>query len=621
MLNSSFNFFEENDIAKLRKYFITKENEWKKDKAVLEQKNHLLELQLEDYKLRETNQKKLNDTITQAISDSTANQKKSIAELQKNIDFQQKDHCKAKFKEQIKQLELQVRSLQEQLQEKESQVKELELQYQKQYLLYDHRISQLEQEKLSNNQDIQKLREQFTKQEDAYKQKEQQYKQSHDQELQKIKDLNIQDTNSKQQDYETKFAQLSILHEKEKEQLQIRISKCQNTIKKYQQHIEQNVDIINLKQQYEDQIKQLNNKNTEIQTQFSYEKQILLNQIEELKLIYRDPNLKESMNCHNSTSKNRSIDAIKIKSSLQSYDSPIQCKSFHIPCPESKVQIYNNYLKNSSTQSIILAQKQQIQQQQLQQNNQSFEKSSNMNDGIPISIDQFNLMKDKKLKSSSTLSFPTSNNYNLNSYLQEQSIFQQNQESFQLDSKNNFKEEIYKTKILKQLNPNISNRQIQLDYNRSIKHELQKQKEQNYQRSISQEGVKQQISNLNKMLGQTELSFQQSTSTQQKTNNTSLNNFKVPAFTQNQLNSLKNSSQYIYPCTTLRMKESLLHKIKHNNNHSTHEEIKQNKENHQPIKNHSKSDIKVMIGKLLQNKGKQSDLQENNGYQIKNNRI
>ncbi|CAD8106702.1 unnamed protein product [Paramecium primaurelia] len=619
MLNSSFNFFEENDISKLRKYIISKENEWKKDKAVLEQKTYLLELQLEDYKLRETNQRKLNDTITQAISDSTANQKKSYAELQKNIDIQQKDQSKIKFKEQIKQLEHQVRSLLEQLQEKESQGKEMELQYQKQYMLYDHRISQLEQEKLVNYQDNQRLRDNLIKQEDVYKQKEQQQKMIYDQELQKAKDLCIQDHNTKQQDYELKFAQLSTLHEKEKEQLQLRISKCQNTIKKYQQHLEQNIDVVNLKQQYEDQIKQLNNQNTEIQAQFQYEKQILLKQIEEIKKMNRDSNLIENMNCYNSTSKKRSIDAIKIKSSLQSYDSPVQCKSFHIACPESKIQIYNNYLKNSSTQSIILAQKQQI-QSQLFQNNQSFDKSSNMNEGMPISIDQFNLMKDKKQKSQSTFSIPTSNNYNLNSYLQEQSIFQQNQESFQLDSKNNLKEETQKPKILKQLNPNISNRQIQFDYNRSIKHELQKQKESNYQRSMSQEGVKQQICNLNKMLGQTEISYQQSTSTQQITNNTSLNSFKVPAFTQNQLNTLKNSSQYMCPSTTLRMKENI-QKIRYNHNHSTHEETKQNKENHQPLKNNQKSDIKLIIGRLLQNKGKQSDQLENTGYIMKNNRI
>ncbi|CAD8095778.1 unnamed protein product [Paramecium primaurelia] len=620
MLNSSFNFFEENDIGKLRKYFITKENEWKKDKAVLEQKTQLLELQLEDYKLRETNQRKLNDTISQAINDSTANQKKSIAELQKNIDIQQKDHNKTKFKEQIKQLELQVRSLQEQLLEKESQIKEFELQYQKQYLLYDHRISQLEQEKLVNSQENQRLKENLTKQEDVYKYKEQQQKQLFEQELQKIKDLNIQDQKSKQQEYESKIIQLSTLHEKEKEQFQLRISKCQNTITKYQQHIEQNIDIINLKKQYEDQIKLLNNTNNEIQAQFSYEKQTLLKQIEELKKLNRDVNLKESMNYHESTSKKRSIDAIKIKSSLQSYDSPVQCKSFHIACPESKVQIFNNYLKNSQTQSIILAQKQQI-QQQFQQNNQSLDKSQNINDGMPICIDQYNLMKDKKQKSQSTLSIPTSNNYNLNSYLQEQSIFQQNQESFQLDSKSNLKDETYKPKIIKQLNPNISNRQIQFDYNRSIKHELQKHKELNNQRSISQEGIKQQKSNLSKILGQTEISYQQSTSTQQITNNTSLNSFKVPAFTQNQLQVLKNSSQYLYPCTTLRMKESHIKKFRNNNNHSTHEETKQNKENYQPIKNNSKSDIKVIIGRLLQNKGKQSEHLENTGYIFKNNRI
>ncbi|CAK91848.1 unnamed protein product (macronuclear) [Paramecium tetraurelia] len=620
MLNSSFNFFEENDIGKLRKYFITKENEWKKDKAVLEQKTQLLELQLEDYKLRETNQRKLNDTITQAINDSTANQKKSIAELQKSIDIQQKDHSKTKFKEQIKQFELQVRSLQEQLLEKESQAKELELQYQKQYLLYDHRISQLEQEKLTNNQENQRLREQLAKQEDVYKQKEQQQKLLNEQELQKVKELSMQDHKSKQQDYESKFVQLSTLHEKEKEQLQLRISKCQNTIAKYQQHIEQNIDIINLKKQYEDQIKQINNNNTEIQAQFQYEKQILLKQIEELKRLNRDGNLQESMCCHESTSKKRSIDAVKIKSSVQSYDSPVQCKSFHIACPESKVQIYNNYLKNSSTQSIILAQKQQIQQQS-QVNNQSFDKSSNLNDGIPISMDQFNLMKDKKQKSSSTLSIPTSNNYNLNSYLQEQSIFQQNQESFQLDSKSNLKDDTYKPKIIKQINPNISNRQIQFDYNRSIKHQLQKHKELNYQRSMSQEGVKQQMSNLSKILGQTEVSYQQSTSTQQITNNTSLNSFKVPAFSQNQLNCLKNSQQYMYPCTTLRMKESHVHKFRNNNNHSTHEETKFNKENYQPIKKNSKNDIKVIIGRLLQNKGRQSEHQENTGYIIRNDRI
>ncbi|CAD8103981.1 unnamed protein product [Paramecium primaurelia] len=47
----------------------------------------------------------------------------------------------------------------------------------------------------------------------------------------------------------------------------------------------------------------------------------------------------------------------------------------------------------------------------------------------------------KKQKQQSTLSIPTSNNYNFNSILQEASLFQQNQESFQLDSNNNLKEE------------------------------------------------------------------------------------------------------------------------------------------------------------------------------------
>ncbi|CAD8125331.1 unnamed protein product [Paramecium sonneborni] len=622
MLNTSINFFEENDIIKLRKYVITKENEWKKDKAVLEQKIQLLELQLDDYKSREFNYKKLNETITQAINETTTIQKRSVSELQKNVDIQQKDHNKAIYKEQIKSLEVQIRSLTEQLQEKDSQGKEMELQLQKQYYQYDHRIIQLEQEKQQQNQENVKLKEQMIKVEENYKQREQQYKNQFEQEIQKIKDINMQDNNAKQSDYESKYSQLSLLYEKEKEQLQQRISKCQNTIKKYQQHIEQNIDITNIRQQYEDQIQQLQEKNSVLQQQFQYERQILLQQIDELKKQYqqRDHIMKDSINYHESTSKKKSVDVIKIKSSLQSYDSPVQCKSFHVANQDSKGISYNQLVKNSSNQSLNFTQKQLQQSQQQQQNNQSFEKSTKFNDGIPMSIDQFNLMKNKKQKSQTTLSIPTSNNYNLNSLLQEASLFQQNQESFQLDSNSNPKEDPSKQRILKQLNPNINNRQI--DYNRSVRNDKYKQPEQSYQRSASQEGLKGSVSNLSKMLGQTEISYQQqSNSTQQQTNNTTLNSLKVPIFTQNQINSLKNSTQQVYPCATLRMNENHVQKVRYNNNHSTHEEIKYNKENQQPTKKQSRTDIKMIIGKLLQTKVKQSDNIEKTTQFSKFNRI
>ncbi|CAD8125670.1 unnamed protein product [Paramecium sonneborni] len=624
MLNTSINFFEENDIIKLRKYLIGKENEWKKDKAVLEQKIQLLELQLDDYKSREFNYKKLNETITQAINDTSTAQKRSVSELQKNVDIQQKDHNKVIYKEQIKSLELQVRSLTEQLQEKDQQGKEMELQFQKQYYQYDHRIIQLEQEKTQCNQENAKLKEQILKLEESQKQREQQYKSQLDQEIQRMKDLNMQDNDAKQSDYESKYSQLSLLYEKEKEQLQQRISKCQNTIKRYQQHIEQNIDIVNIKQQYEEQIQQLQQQNSVLQSQFQYERQILLQQIDELKKQQRDHIMKESINYHESTSKKRSVDAVKIKSSLQSYDSPVQCKSFHIASQDTKGITYNQYIKNQSNQSLNFTQKQlqqSQQQQQQQQNNQSFEKCSKQNDGLPISIDQFNLMRNKKQKSQSTLSIPTSNNYNLNSLLQEASIFQQNQESFQLDSNSNPKEDCSKLRILRQLNPNIGNRQ--LDYNRSVKNDQYRQVEQTYQRSASQEGLKSSVSNLSKMLGQTEISYQQqSNSTQQQTNNTSLNSLKVPVFTQNQLNSLKNNTQYIYPCATLRMNENHVSKVRYNNNnHSVHEEIKQNKENQQPTKKQSRSDIKMIIGKLLQTKVKQNDNLDKTSQFSKFNRI
>lgn len=50
--------------------FLLKENDWKKDKALYIQKIQLLEMQLEDYKEREENHRKLNDTITSAINDA-----------------------------------------------------------------------------------------------------------------------------------------------------------------------------------------------------------------------------------------------------------------------------------------------------------------------------------------------------------------------------------------------------------------------------------------------------------------------------------------------------------------------------------------------------------------------
>jgi hypothetical protein len=52
-----------------------KENQWRKDKAVYEQKIELLEIQIRESKLREENLKNMNENIMSALNDMSSDNK------------------------------------------------------------------------------------------------------------------------------------------------------------------------------------------------------------------------------------------------------------------------------------------------------------------------------------------------------------------------------------------------------------------------------------------------------------------------------------------------------------------------------------------------------------------
>ncbi|CAK62726.1 unnamed protein product (macronuclear) [Paramecium tetraurelia] len=573
---------EQEDYIQLKKNYALRENEWKKDKALYEQKIQLLEIQLEDYRTREMNQKKLNDTITQAIDISGKTQQKSYTEFQKSIEVQMANN--KKHQDSISKLEEKLRCLNEQLNEKEIQIKDLELQQQKQQITYDHKIQSLESEKQYLNQEISKYKDQIQKNEENSKSKEQVLKLQCEQEIQKIKDNFFKDMQEKQSDYDQRYQQLAQLYEKEKEQLQQRLIRSQNTIKKYQTHIESNQEVQQLQQKYDEQIAALKQEMHEQQVQFQYEKKMLNKQVDDQRI---------NTNNYDSTSKKKSQDMIKIRNSIASQESPVQCKSFHISQPDFKQVLQQP--KNSISS---------IQKQSLQppKNNQSFEKiKANNHDTLPMPIEDFNLMMSKKAKSQSTNSLP-SNNFNLNSYLQDASIMKEETETG---------DEFIRFKISNQQTTRFNN-------------------EVDQRRSYSQQGTKthsiNSATNLSKMLGQTDQSYQNQTtsiSTQQKTHNTSFSHFKVPSFTQGQLNNLKYSLYQQQPQTTLRMNDNHINYIQQikaryinqdetSQNDSTAIKYVNEIENQQPSKSmHINNEIKFLIGKLLQAKGKLTTELEN----------
>ncbi|CAD8157400.1 unnamed protein product [Paramecium octaurelia] len=573
---------EQEDCIQLKKNFLIKEHEWKKDKALYEQKIQLLELQLEDYKTREINQKKLNDTITQAIDISGKTQQKSYSEFQKSMEVQFSNN--KKYQECVTKLEEKLRCLNEQLNDKENQLKDLEILQQKQQIMNEHKIQTLEQDKQYLNQEVNTLKEQLQKLEENYKSKEQLLKLQCEQEIQKIKDGSFKDMQEKQSDYDQRYQQLAQLYEKEKDQLQQRLLKSQNTIKKYQDHIESNQENQQMQQKYEEEIAQLKQQIEEQQISFQQERSVLKKQLED--------QINTQNNC-DANSKKKSVEVVKLRNTMISQDSPIQCKSIHIPQPESKSTIQQPKIQTNTFNKSNEKQKQQI-----FKNNLSFEKiKPNNQDTIPISIDEYNNKMTKKSKSQSTNSLQQNNN--INQYLQEACIFQDEMENG---------DEFIKHKMSHQLTTRYSNDLEQM-------------------RSYSQQGITknplQSAANLSKMLGQHDYcNLKQGTqlSTQQKThNNTSFSHFKVPAFTQSQLNNLKHSL-YQQPWTTLRNNDSHSNhiesiKARYNGQEDSLQNdsvtTKNNKENQYPPKSvHINNEIKFLIGKLLQAKGRlQSELE------------
>lgn len=70
-------FFNLDESLKLKRQYVREENEWKKTKAVLEQKIELLQLEVKESKEREENLERLNETILGTLKDLSSENNKA----------------------------------------------------------------------------------------------------------------------------------------------------------------------------------------------------------------------------------------------------------------------------------------------------------------------------------------------------------------------------------------------------------------------------------------------------------------------------------------------------------------------------------------------------------------
>ncbi|KAL4506443.1 hypothetical protein ABPG72_000014 [Tetrahymena utriculariae] len=228
------------EIHILKKQMNQKENEFKKDRAVLEQNIDLLKLQIQEYKKREENLKKMNETIMNSLNDiaNQGNNSKIFKEIQLNYEQHNKELVESRTKLQlnINNLENENRVLKDQLNEMKLQMKDLEIAVEKEKMNNERALEANYLDRTQMENDLQKqhliTEEVFSKEKLALEAKYQ--------ELNHNKDQQILEQREK---YEEKIRQLQANFEKEKSALEQRIQKNLNTIRKYQTHIEQNASM------------------------------------------------------------------------------------------------------------------------------------------------------------------------------------------------------------------------------------------------------------------------------------------------------------------------------------------------------------------------------------------
>eukprot|EP01017_Pseudomicrothorax_dubius_P016859 TRINITY_DN1905_c0_g1_i5.p1 TRINITY_DN1905_c0_g1~~TRINITY_DN1905_c0_g1_i5.p1 ORF type:complete len:620 (-),score=154.20 TRINITY_DN1905_c0_g1_i5:344-2203(-) len=141
------------DVEALQKYIKQQEKDWRRTKLILEQKNELLELQIQEAKDREDSLRKMNASIMQALNemsrDSNPLNSKAARELELLTEAHSRDIQELKFKmgEHVKTLERELKDYKDKYNEMELNYKQLAMSHEKSELINHQKISSLEREK------------------------------------------------------------------------------------------------------------------------------------------------------------------------------------------------------------------------------------------------------------------------------------------------------------------------------------------------------------------------------------------------------------------------------------------------------------------------------------------
>jgi len=151
-LDSSSNPLE-TEVKTLRKQIRSQESEWKKNKAVLEQRIEILELQNRELKEREENLKKMNNSIFSALKDFNKENDpaytkviKDLEEAKQQISLEYADY-KARTQEIIKAFEKETKELKEKVVELDAKCNNVTLHYEKNDATLQQKLQNLENEK------------------------------------------------------------------------------------------------------------------------------------------------------------------------------------------------------------------------------------------------------------------------------------------------------------------------------------------------------------------------------------------------------------------------------------------------------------------------------------------
>eukprot|EP01017_Pseudomicrothorax_dubius_P030989 TRINITY_DN3911_c0_g1_i1.p2 TRINITY_DN3911_c0_g1~~TRINITY_DN3911_c0_g1_i1.p2 ORF type:complete len:315 (-),score=115.27 TRINITY_DN3911_c0_g1_i1:1680-2624(-) len=225
---------EDADAVALRRYIRTAETEWKKVKAVLEQKNEQLELQVKEAREREESLRKMNNAFLATFEDVKREKEPTQAKLARELEIMAEKHAKelvdvrAKATDSVKQLERETRELKERLTQTELSSKDSVLAYEKKVMMLEQRLATAERER-SNLSMMAKLHEEERKQSKELVEYELQMRLSDmRKQIDAIKEETLREAEKAKREYEREIEGLKRLHENERQLMQTRMQMIAN---------------------------------------------------------------------------------------------------------------------------------------------------------------------------------------------------------------------------------------------------------------------------------------------------------------------------------------------------------------------------------------------------------